>query len=343
MSSSGNIPYSKFDTKAYSKKEKVDAYKDSISVVFDTDTNRTDLNHFEAQIHSFLFSEIMLVDCSTFNQFFERSKSKIATDTLDHILVQVFLSGDTTSTLDNNQFSCDQGSIIIIDTSRPWKAYNSSFNNITLVVPKRLIRGKILNEDMLHGKILSTKTNPFASLLHSHILSLRENASKITQGFAHSIVSPSIDMVCAAIGFNPDQSVSSYTPDKNVALVLRIKNFIESNLGNSNLGIPLLLVEFNLTKSTLYRLFPTQNGGIMNYVNERRLIKAYRSLSIKNGHKTISQISYESGFENESSFTRAFKRYFHYLPREVQKSAHKSLKIDCTSPDRLWENWLRRL
>ncbi|WP_372654644.1 AraC family transcriptional regulator [Halobacteriovorax sp.] len=343
MSDSANIPYSNFNTKIYSQKEKIDAYKESMSVVFDTNTDHTNLKQFEAQIHSFLFNEIMLVECTTFNQFFERSRSKIARDTLDHILVQVFLSGDTTRTLDNNQFKCDQGSIIIIDTSRPWKAHNSSFKNITLVIPKRLIRGKVPNEDILHGKILDTKTNPFASLLHSHIISLRDNAPKITQDFAHSVVPPSVDIVCAAISFSPDQPICSYSPDKNVVLILRIKNFIESNLGNSNLTIPLILVEFNLTKSTLYRLFPTHTGGIMNYVTERRLIKAYRSLSMKYNNKTISQIAYESGFENESSFTRAFKRYFKYLPRDVQKSSHKSLKFNCNSPDRLWENWLRTL
>lgn len=342
MSDSENIPYSKFDTEIYSEKEKLDAYKDSMSTVFDTNTERTNLDRFESQIHSFLLSEIMLIECSSFDQFFERSNSKIARDGLDHILVQTFLAGDTTSTLHKDKLSCNQASIIIIDTSRPWKAFNSKFKNITLVVPRRLLRGKIANEDMLHGRILETKTNPFASLLHSHMLSLYSNITKITHDFAHSVVSPSVDMVCAAISFNPDQPICNFSPDNNIAMVFRIKNYIEDNLGNTNLGIPLILAEFNLTKSTLYRLFSNQNGGIMNYVKERRLIKAYRFLSIKSS-KTISQIAYESGFENESNFSRAFKSYFEQSPRDVQKNTSKSVKFNCSSPDRLWENWIRTL
>lgn len=337
------VPYSTFNTSSYSSKEKLEVYKDSMGIVFDTENDASSLEQFEAQIHSFLLSEIMLIDCTTLNQYFERSKAKIAKDGLDHILVQMFLSGDTTNIQDNNQISCAQGSLIIIDTSRPWKAFNSTFRNLTLVVPRRLMRGKVPSEDALHGKVLDTKTNPFAALLHSHILSLQANITKITSDFSHSIVNPSVDMICAAINYSPNQSTEEYTPDKNVALVYRIKNYIEESLGNSNLSIPLILLEFNLTKSTLYRLFPTENGGIMRYVKERRLVKAYRSLSIKDNNKTISQISYECGFESESSFTRSFKKFFLQLPKDVQKGALQSIKFDTSSPDRIWEKWIRIL
>ncbi len=315
-----------------------------MGVVFDTNTDQTNEDLFEAQIHSFLLSEIMLIDCTTLDQYFERTKAKIAKDGLDHILIQMFIEGDTTRELDNDHFHCSPGSLIVIDTSRPWKAFNRKFRNLTLVIPRRLLRGKIPNEDILHGKILDTKSNPFASLLQSHMLSLQANISKITNDFAHSVVSPSVDMVCAAISYNPNEVTDSYAPSKNVALIFKIKNYIEDNLGNSSLSIPLILVEFNLTKSTLYRLFPTQNGGIMSYVKERRLIKAFRTLSMKNGgNKTISQISYESGFESESSFSRAFKKFFNQLPRDVLRGEHQSIKFDVSSPDRVWENWFKAL
>ncbi|WP_417336222.1 helix-turn-helix domain-containing protein [Halobacteriovorax marinus] len=337
------VPYSTFNTDTYNKKDKLDVYKESMGIVFDTEADKEIVSRFEAQIHSFLLSEIMLIDCTTLDQYFERSKSKIAKDGLDHILVQMFISGDTTRELQNDQFNCPRGSLIIIDTSRPWKAFNKQFRNLTLVIPRRLFKGKVPNEDLLHGLILDTQQNPFASLLHSHILSLQANITKITNDFAHSVVSPSVEMVCAAINYNPNNETSHYSPDKNVALIFRIKNYIEENLSNTELSIPLILSEFNLTKSTLYRLFPTQNGGIMRYVKERRLVRAYRSLSIKTNNKTISQISYESGFESESSFTRAFKKFFEQLPRDVQKGANQSIKFDATSPDRVWENWFRAL
>lgn len=68
----------------------------------------------------------------------------------------------------------------------------------------------------------------------------------------------------------------------------------------------------------LQRVFCFITGmSIAEYVRKRKLSKAYEDLLTRNF--TISDLSYKYGYSSNSSFSRAFKRYFHLLPKEAIK------------------------
>lgn len=310
--------YSVFDTDDYSQAQRLDAYVDSMSVIFDTDAFTQSKDTFKARIESRLLSELMLVDCQTSGMDFTRTKSLIGGDGIDHYLIQLFLAGSTTSKDAPDVSSCNTSKLIIIDSARPWSAFNSDFRNLTLIIPRRLLASKLSDEHGQHGKVLDPQTNPFAEILRTHILSLYSTSGKIDLDLAHNLVSPTIDIVAAAMNFCHPTRSSINESTHSYALKLRIKYFIEKNLWNSKLSIERIQTEFNLTRSTLYRFFPNNEGGIMSYVRNRRLLLAYRKLAANAHHReTIAQIAFESGFENVSSFTRAFKSHFKKLPSEV--------------------------
>ncbi len=80
-----------------------------------------------------------------------------------------------------------------------------------------------------------------------------------------------------------------------------------------------LAAEFNLSTSTLKRHFRKVYGkNTYVYYQEKRL--ALGRTMLENEHKTISEVAYTLGYTKPNSFSKAFKKYFGFLPREIKYS-----------------------
>lgn len=104
--------------------------------------------------------------------------------------------------------------------------------------------------------------------------------------------------------------------DKTIEGVL---NYINSNLEN-DLSIDTIASEFFISKYYLMRKFKNQIGSsIHNYVVQKRLILA-RSL-ISDG-LSMSSVCSRCGFNDYSSFVRAFKRVYGVSPSNYNPTIH---------------------
>lgn len=341
---SEKIPSTLFTTEVIEERERESTYRQSIGVFFDVDHIEHENRGFHARIQGYLLSEVMLVDCQTLAQNFYRQSQMIARDSVDHIVIQAFLEGRTTNLSDPDNIVGHTGNLVVIDGTRPWEAYNTDFRNLSLIIPRRLIKDKLNDENAHHGRILNPKQNPFAALLRDHMLSLHQSADELKAEFAHALVAPCVELAAAALNSSQSQNAMQVVQNNNHLTLFRIKKFIEERITDPALSIDLILAEFSLTRSSLYRSFPKSEGGIMTYIRERRLKYAYRRLAFPGKHKpTVSQVAFEAGFESESSFTRAFKGYFQALPSEVMKGPTSFEWSEVDEPERKWESWFRLL
>ena len=104
--------------------------------------------------------------------------------------------------------------------------------------------------------------------------------------------------------------------DKTIEGVL---NYINSNLEN-DLSIDTIASEFFISKYYLMRKFKNQIGSsIHNYVVQKRLILA-RSL-ISDG-LSMSSVCSRCGFNDYSSFVRAFKKVYGVSPSNYNPTIH---------------------
>ncbi|MHC2089024.1 helix-turn-helix transcriptional regulator [Methylobacterium sp. CM6244] len=97
-------------------------------------------------------------------------------------------------------------------------------------------------------------------------------------------------------------------------------------MASESLGIDTLITQFGLSRATLYRLFEHE-GGVASYIRERRLLRAMKLLGAAGGRPRISSVAYATGFSDEKTFSRAFRRRFGFLPSEALEErlvAHRS-------------------
>jgi len=100
---------------------------------------------------------------------------------------------------------------------------------------------------------------------------------------------------------------------------------VEGNMNNEDFGIDFLTDKLFMSQSTLFRKIKSLTGmSITGFIRSLRL-KAAANL-IRTEDMSLSQISYEVGFNDYKYFKKSFKEQFECLPSEYRKSVqqHKS-------------------
>lgn len=93
--------------------------------------------------------------------------------------------------------------------------------------------------------------------------------------------------------------------------------FVDKNLSNGLLAIPMLAENFTMSESTLLRQLKRLTGLTPNqYLKEVRLVTARRLLENRT-YKSIAQVAYAVGYTDPRSFSRAFKRKYGQMPSEA--------------------------
>ena len=101
--------------------------------------------------------------------------------------------------------------------------------------------------------------------------------------------------------------------DKNITEVL---TYINQHL-NEDLSIPVLASKCFLSKYHLMRKFKSYTGYTLHqYILQKRL---YMAKSMLTKGETLTNISQKAGFNDYSTFVRAFKKEFGLSPREYTK------------------------
>ena len=97
----------------------------------------------------------------------------------------------------------------------------------------------------------------------------------------------------------------------------KIVEFIVGNMSNSDLDSDLLVEEFAMSKTQLYRKIKSVTGNTPHgFIKKYRLKKAAELLI--NSDRTISEITYEIGMNNRSYFYRIFKEEYDCSPSDFR-------------------------
>lgn len=97
--------------------------------------------------------------------------------------------------------------------------------------------------------------------------------------------------------------------------IQKIKIILDKNLSDSSFGVEQLAAAANLSSSQLLRkLKALTNLTTVEFIRVYRLEKA--AILLKQKNATVSEVAYQTGFENLSYFTKVFQERYHVLPSE---------------------------
>jgi transcriptional regulator GlxA family with amidase domain len=100
-------------------------------------------------------------------------------------------------------------------------------------------------------------------------------------------------------------------------LVLKVQEFIEKN-PTTNYTIDTICENFNVGRRTFERRFKKCTGNsILEYI--QRVKVEYAKKHLESGRKTVSEIIYETGYNDVDAFRKVFKKITDLSPVEYRK------------------------
>ena len=130
--------------------------------------------------------------------------------------------------------------------------------------------------------------------------------------------------------FEAPKTYSEKAVNKNrkedTALIMNELLKVLENISNEQFGVSELAEIMNMSRSNLLRKIKKDTQlSASQFIRQVRLQKGLELL--KQTELTISEISYQVGFGNNSYFIKCFREYYGYSPGEIRKKAFEELHI----------------
>lgn len=264
-------------------------------------------------------------------QMFVRDAERIAV-TPDHILLHLYMSGGFNGLISGEQAAIGPGKVAVIDLAHEVRTRAFASNTLSLVVPRTML------PDMAPGT-LKARLDPHRNeLLAAHIRSLQERSAQISEDEVANTVSDTADFLRRLFG-HPDFK-SRNAQDADDDLLSLAQTAIRDNLAIGKLSPDFLAEKLSISRATLYRVF-APHGGIMRYVQERRLIAVRAALGDPLETRKLSRIAADLGFNSEAHFSRAFRQRFDMTATDYRKvQIEASTQTQLTSPEVVNRWWV---
>ena len=328
-----------FTTGSLPRQARYDAWRHLISAVFEptmpTGHAREDLR---AEATVAYFGNALIACAKAEAQHFTRSPRLIATEGLDHYLVQVYRAGICEGPYGDVQNVVRPGDVKIIDLARPFHTHNTDFDNITLTLPRAALAPLLANPDSLHGKVIQRDTAQ-ARLLGSHLQTLAATAADLDPAGGHAVAGATLRLVAACLG--PASHAREETvPNRTAATGEAIRRFIDANLTAPDLSPDGLARRFGMSRAQLYRLFP-DDGGVLAYIRSQRLRRCFQTIADPTqSWRGTGEIALSFGFVSEAHFSRVFRQAFGLSPTDARNRGAEPPSAGASS---FINDWMRSL
>lgn len=342
--SHARLPASLFRTHGLSHAERFPAWRESVGIFLDSSMpGGRDAAAFSGQIESYLLDDVVLSRVAAGAQKFDRASPRIARDSLEHYMVQVFLGGDVEMALRTRSLRAGAGRVIGFDLGDVLDSVNSEFDLLCAIIPRARLSPLLAHPDSLHASMPATESGGGA-LLANFFKDLFAIAPGLSPAEAVTAARAFCELIAtafngAAFGVDDRPDVARY------ALLLKARLFIRDHLASSDLTPDAVAVALGLSRSALYRLFE-HAGGVAEYIREQRLRRAMAELmSLHSAHLQVAEIGYRWGFADPGHFSRTFRSRFGCTPSEarslkwaaVRRDGHE---FDARVGDRRYEDWI---
>lgn len=272
---------------------------------------------FDASFSRYSIDNLTFFDIRTSQNVAERSLGRVSTENIRNISFSLFLEGAPAHMkgyshwLDTHLPSAP--SILAQDMDQPCTIHSFDGRMLVFFVPSALVEDVFPDAASLHGRRVEA-TTPLTQLLVAHLVALNRQIGGLSKGEAESAFRTGIQLLAAAFSRQAGLSGGARAAVR-AAVYGQVRRYVEAHLDDPNLSANSVLQSLRLSRASVYRLF-AHEGGLAVYISNRRLREAAGQL-VRFPHVPVKDIAYGLGFNNASSFTRAFRRTYDMAPQEL--------------------------
>ncbi|MFG2949337.1 AraC-like ligand-binding domain-containing protein [Streptomyces adustus] len=253
----------------------------------------------------------------------DRTPRLIARDSSDHVYVGLQRGGHAHVDQDARSAELRPGDLALYDTSRPYTLhFPHRFRMQVLLVPRSLLpqsegdlrrfTATALHQDDGLGQVVV----PFLQGVIDH-------APDITAEAGERLAANAVDLVGTLLAGRLGREAED-TPGGSLALLLRIKAFIDRHLADPDLSLAAIAREHRISVRYLHRLFESESTTAARWIQRRRLEECRGELSRRSATApTVSAVARRWGFTNAAHFSRAFRAAYGVPPSRWRAGAQQ--------------------
>lgn len=195
--------------------------------------------------------------------------------------------------------------------------FHEAYDQIATVLPVELLERMVPNWSRHVAKPIATETGT-AAVLADHLVSLSRHPDALAQGRSSALVHLTVGMVGALLqemcGHEPRDSSTQRAFQRE-----RIKQFALNHLANPVLDCQFISRGVGLSTRYIHQLFHDQPLTLMQWVLQERLTRCHDELA-RGVHagRTLCELAYAWGFNDQAHFTHSFRKLFGVSPSELK-------------------------
>jgi len=239
-------------------------------------------------------------------------------------VLKVILKGHNVSRIDGQDIILPQGKAILLFPFQEHSNLPSENNN-------KCCETLIIN--FIEYPVNSGALQP----LLNHVMDIEDSDAflleKMFKGCRFQDGQTPSDAVCALIWFLTKQVERAtflpvtHNPTEDESLFSRINSYIQKNM-DSHISLKTLETEFNVSKSTLRRIFRKKSNISTPPGKLIRNMKLYKAAEwVQCSSNSIEEIATWCGYSDQFAFSRAFKKHFAMSPMKMRMLKNKPRRL----------------
>ena len=249
-----------------------------------------------------------------------RSQELVGRSTYNSFFIACILGGRITLSQESRSIELQASDLAVLDSTRPYRINVPGFIDVLWIrVPRHRIEGRIPRAaevlaqriDGSRGTGHLTSTLVKASLQEAEHLSTEESLRS-----SNAL----LDLLCLSLDISASQGDA-----KPKQLLRRIQNHIDANISDPGLNRDTISRSHGISPRYLNKIFEREGLSVARWIRLRRLELSRQRIEAEDASDvTISEIAYTCGFNDLSSFNRAFKRHFGATPSSLREAPQRT-------------------
>lgn len=204
----------------------------------------------------------------------------------------------------------------------------NSTGNTTIIFPAKELLSRLKLKDSALACRLG-KAAPGVQLLRQYLEVAQRNGALTTAAEQQLFATHIYDLVALALGANTDTIEQAARGGVRAARLKAAKDFIDGHLFEPGLCDQTVAAHLDVSDRYVRMLFADEETSCKAYIDGQRLAKAYAMLSnpVHAGLKIID-LAYRCGFNDISTFNRAFRARYDATPSDVREKGRRGGAAD---------------
>lgn len=332
-----HLPSFEFSVTGLARSDQFAAWHDTFAPILELTDINDSTTEFRGRQKLWDLGNLVFAQISTDELAFASLPGHVRREPLDHWMITLLRSGKNRTDSERKAFAGGPGEVQIHPLGRPFVGEISKSEMLMLFVPRDFGHETAV---ALSSAELSKLETGMGRLFSDYLIGVANRLPMLTQDDLPGLVAATRAMILACVSPSPENIEGAEEPITGV-LLERARKIVQTRLLDPRLGVELVRRELGVSRTRLYNLFEPF-GGVMHYIQHRRLLDAHSALADSDDHRLILRIAEEHGFSDGAEFSRAFKREFGYSPSEVRRGGRGAMPlprdrhlVECAAEERL--------